>query len=113
MAIPFANQLRVHTLKGRLRAVWCHPANELAGAARATPAAAIARALGLIAGSSDFLFLWKDGAGALEAKSDVGRLSPGQKDFRDWCDLMGVPFHVFRTADEGESYLRGWGVLDD
>ena len=111
MAVQFANALRVHVLEGRLRAIWTHVPNELAGAARATPAAAIARAAGLITGASDYLFLWNDGSGVLEAKSKTGSLSPSQKDWREWCQMHGIPHAVFRTVEEGEANLREWGVL--
>ena len=111
MAVQFAKALRVHVLEGRLRAVFCHVPNELAGSARATPAAAIARAAGLISGASDYLFLWDDGSGVLEAKSKTGSLSPSQKDWREWCQLHGVRHAVFRSVDEGEAQLRSWGVL--
>lgn len=112
MAIEFANRLRVATIEGRLGAVWCHVPNELAGAARATPAAAIARAAGLITGSSDYWFVWNGGGGVLEAKSRTGTLSPGQRDHKEWCGLMNVRHAVFRTADEGELTLRQWGILN-
>lgn len=111
MAVQFANALRVHVLEGRLRGVFCHVPNELAGSARATPAAAIARAAGLISGASDYLFLWDSGSGVLEAKSKTGSLSPSQKDWRDWCVATGVRHAVFRSVEEGEAQLREWGVL--
>lgn len=111
MAVQFANALRVHVLEGRLRGVWSHVPNELAGAARATPAAAIARAAGLITGASDYLFCWADGSGVLEAKSATGSLSPAQKDWRSWCEAQGVRHAVFRTVEQGEDVLRTWGVL--
>ena len=110
-AVQFANALRVHVLEGRLRGVWTHTPNELAGASRATPAAAIARAAGMITGASDYLFLWDDGSGVLEAKSKTGSLSPSQKDWREWCQLHGVRHAVFRSVEEGEAQLRDWGVL--
>lgn len=111
MAIQFANRLRDYALTGRLRAVWTHVPNELAGASRATVPAAIARAAGLISGTADYLFLWGGGSLALEAKSATGRQSPGQRDFADWCAAHGVPYHVFRTVEDGEAILTAAGVL--
>lgn len=111
IALEFATDLRVAVLEGRLKAVWCHVPNQLAGAARASPAAALARAMGLIAGASDYLFLWGAGSAALEAKSDVGRLSESQRDFEHWCAAHDVPIHIFRSADEGLSILAGLGIL--
>ncbi|TXH10345.1 MAG: hypothetical protein E6R03_15535 [Hyphomicrobiaceae bacterium] len=118
-AYSFANELRVAVLEGRLRAVWTHPANELGGLTQrrrdgsviVPVQIAIARALGLITGSSDYLFLWEGGSCAIEFKSSKGRLSFGQTDFRDWCDLNRVPFHIARSAAEGLEFLRNHGVL--
>ena len=111
MAIDFATRLRIATLEGRLRAVWLHPAQELAHGHRNGVAGAISKALGLITGVGDYLFLWDIGSAALEAKSKVGQQTPPQKDFQAWCELNNVPYHVFRTADEGEAILRKLGVL--
>lgn len=111
MAVRFANALRGHVLDGRLRGVWTHVPNELAGASRATPSAAIARAAGMIQGASDYLFCWADGSGVLEAKSATGSLSPPQKDWKAWCEAQGVRHAVFRTVEQGEDVLRTWGVL--
>lgn len=116
-ALVFANALRAASLEGRLSAVWTHPANELAGITRSTnyghrplPQAALARALGLIKGSSDYLFLWRGGSGALEFKSSVGSLSPGQRDWREWCSALGVPFRVVRSTPDALAILTEWGV---
>lgn len=111
LALEFASRLRAASLEGRLRAVWCHVPNELAGAARATVPAAIARALGLIAGTADYLFLSEKGGFALEAKSIGGRQTDGQRDFELWCASQSVPYAVFRTVDEGIGYLREWGLM--
>lgn len=117
-AYTFANDLRAAVLEGRLRAVWTHPANELGGMVtmvrgkpRVPPLVALARALGLITGSSDYLFMWSGGSCAVEFKSATGRLSPAQRDFRDWCALVGVPFHLVRSAADGLAILREHGVL--
>ena len=91
-----------------MSAVWAHPANELCKPDAAT---AVARALGLITGTGDYLFLWRDGSGVIEAKSATGSLTPAQRDFRDWCADRGVRWAKIRTADQGEVTLREWGVL--
>ncbi|HWU01654.1 MAG TPA: hypothetical protein VN222_02845 [Novosphingobium sp.] len=118
-AYAFANELRALTLEGRLAAVWTHPANELAGMVRKAangkvvvpPQIAVARALGLITGTSDFLFMWHDGACAIEFKSKTGTMTSGQRDFRDWCAMARVPFHLVRSVEAGLSVLRHAGVL--
>ena len=117
-ALTFANALRAATLEGRLDAVWLHPANELAGITRKTPKGyrtlpqvALARALGLITGTSDYVFLRSSGALAIEFKSARGSLRLAQRDFRDWCEARGVPFHVVRSAEDGLQILRDAGAL--
>ena len=117
-AYRFAQDLRWFSMKGRLLAVWTHPANELAGMGktvngkfRVAVQAAIARALGLITGSADYLFLFRDGSLAIEFKSATGRLTEGQSDFRAWCERLGVPFHLVRSRDEGLDVLRKAGLL--
>lgn len=107
----FANSLRLATLEGRLKAVWLHPANELAYAPRIKAQAGKARALGLINGASDFLFLWSGKSLAIEMKSKTGSLTPGQKDFAAWCRDAGVPYYVARSCDAGLAVLAEYGVL--
>lgn len=116
-ALVFANALRAASLEGRLAAVWTHPANELAGVTRSTnygprplPQAALARALGLVKGASDYLFLWRGGAGAIEFKSAEGSLTQGQRDFREWCAAVGVPFRVARSTPEALGFLTEWNI---
>lgn len=112
-AYRFANALRAAALEGRLSAVFLHPANELANSKgkRVSPAIALAKALGLITGASDYLFLWDGGSAAIEFKSAKGSLSKGQRDFRDWCAAQGVPFHIARSCEQGLQILKDMGVL--
>ncbi|GGN49497.1 hypothetical protein GCM10011349_20170 [Novosphingobium indicum] len=117
--LAFATELRAAALEGRLRAVFTHPANELAGMVRKGPGGkvivpaqvALARALGLITGTADYLFMMCDSSLAIEFKSKNGSMTEGQKDFRDWCEAMGVPHHVVRSAEGGLQILRDAGVL--
>jgi hypothetical protein len=111
MCVAFANALRAATLDGTLRAVWLHPAQELCFGHKTGVRAAISRAMGMHVGVGDYLFLWDGGSGVLEAKHGRNSLSPGQRDFRDWCGAQGVRFGLFRSVDEGLALLRGWGVL--
>jgi hypothetical protein len=95
----------------------------------------LAVALGLVAGSTDYVFLWqaqqKDGYGQYfggcwmefkrgklsatehRARRSAGQLSDKQKLFRQWCELVGVPHHVVNTAREGLDLLKGYGVYQD
>ncbi|WP_207094136.1 hypothetical protein [Novosphingobium sp. PY1] len=117
--LAFVNELRVAAIEGRLRAVFTHPANELAGMVRKGPKGkiiipaqvALARALGLITGTSDYLFLMAAGSLAIEFKSKTGSMTDGQKDFRDWCLAIGVPHHIVRSAEAGLQILKDAGAL--
>src|SRR3546814_19315238 len=85
LAIDFANALRAATIEGRLRSVWTHPANEIAGRQNrlAQIRYTIAKAMGLIDGTADYLFLWATGIGALEAKVGKNGQQPNQIDFEE------------------------------
>ncbi len=115
LAIDFATALRAFTIEGKLRCVWTHPANEIAGhqGRLAQMRYALAKAMGLIPGTADYLFLWKDGAGVLEAKVGKNGQQPNQIDYEAWCMEMGVPYRIFTTVDEGVAILREWGVLQE
>ena len=113
MACQFAADLRVASIEGRLDAVWFHPASELAYGHKTGASAAKARTLGMHKGIYDYVFLWGTGAAALEAKSDVGRQTDGQKDFAHWCAAHGVQHSVFRSVPEGLGLLKGWGIYRD
>ena len=112
MAVQFANTMRAAVIEGRLRAIFVHPANELAYGHKNGVKAAIARALGMHIGCPDYWFIWDGGGAVLEAKSENGSLTPNQRDFREWAEARRVPHHVFRTVEEGVGILRTLGVLD-
>jgi hypothetical protein len=113
LARAFANALRQATIQGRLRCVWTHPANEVAGqqTGLAQIRYAIAKAMGLIDGTADYLFLWADGSGALEAKVGDNGQQANQVDFEAWCVANGVRYATFTTVEEGLAILVEWGVL--
>jgi hypothetical protein len=115
LAVDFADALRALTLEGRLRAVWTHPANEIAGRRSGLSRIryAIAKRMGLVDGAADYLFLWSDGSGALEAKVGSNGLQPNQMDFQWWCERNGVRHRVFTTVEEGLAALREWGAILD
>lgn len=114
LAIDFATALREATISGRLRCVWTHPANEIAGRRDklAQIRYTIAKAMGLIDGTADYLFLWASGSGALEAKVGRNDQQPNQVDFEMWCTEMGVPYRTFSSISEGLEILAAWGVLE-
>ena len=113
LAVAFADALRAATMDGSLKAVWTHPANEIAGrhSGLSKIRYAIAKTMGLIDGTADYLFLWADGSGALEAKIGSNKMQDNQLDFQWWCETNGVRHAVFSTVEEGLAILRQWGAL--
>lgn len=111
-SIDFANRLRAWTLEGRLKAVWWHTASEVGGGAKnAAIRYVVAKALGLIPGAPDFVFLAPAGGFCLEMKAKSGSMSESQKDFQAWCAHAGIPYAVCKGADAAEAQLRAWGLL--
>lgn len=112
ISIEFANRLRAWTIERRLRAVWTHVANEVGGGTKnAKLRYALAKALGMISGCSDFIFMWDSGSAAIEMKAARGVQTDNQSDFQKWCEAENVPYHVAKSADEAEKILRDLGVL--
>lgn len=119
LSIEVANYLRAATLEGRLVATWTHIPNEVAGVRngdvpalrRATRAYSKAKAMGMITGVPDFVFVWAEGGGWIELKSADGRLSARQKDYQDWATATASRHAVCRTLDEVVAVLFHWGVL--
>lgn len=109
----FSNWLRAETLEGRIRGVWTHVPNEigyLSNSKSAQLVYAIAKAMGMIVGSPDYVFLAADRSVALEAKSKDGKQNPSQKDFESWCGEEKIPYHVFKTLDEAKTLLKEHGI---
>ena len=112
LSIEVANYLRAATLQGLLKATWTHIPHEVGGGGKlAAIRMALAKAMGLIKGSADFVFVWPSGGGWIELKTDEGHLSPEQKDFRLWCEDTGTRYVVCRSLEEVVEKLFSWGVL--
>ena len=114
LAIAFADELRRLTLENRLRCVWTHPANEVAGQQSnlAQIRYAIAKAMGLVDGTPDYLFLGSDKSATLEAKIGKNGQQPNQVDFEHWCHAQGVEYATFTTVEEGLEHLEKWGFIN-
>jgi hypothetical protein len=112
LAIEVANFLRAATLEGRLAGTWTHIPHEVGGAGiKAKVLMALAKAMGLIKGSGDYVFVWEGGGGWIELKSSTGSLSPAQRDFRDWCQSQNVNWAKCKTIHEVINNLVEWGAL--
>lgn len=113
IAIDVATMLRVATIEGRLSATWTHIPHEVGGGKGKSSQIryALAKAMGLIAGSCDYVLVWPGGGGWIELKTPTGSLNPAQRDFRDWCAATSCRHAVCKSTDEVEKTLISWGVL--
>lgn len=115
--VAFANRLRQLSITGELRAVWTHIPNELAGASDKTQSNlakiryAIGKAMGMVAGAADYVFLAESGSFCIEMKSSTGKQTANQSDFQAWCEMIGVPYAIARSAAEAEECLQRWQLL--
>lgn len=126
-----AAELRVLTRAGKLRCVWSmHPAEARRGGKAGQMWQALLVYLGVIPGSSDFVFTWGDGSGWIELKIERQQtdllslrkdgtaraprrtyMRPGQVDFAAWCAMHAVRHAVCRNIREVTDTLKQWGVL--
>lgn len=108
LTVRVADMLRGYTIRGQLRGVWFHVANE---GKRTTYDGALIKAMGRIPGVPDFVFIGAWGAGLIELKTDDGKQGEAQEFFEYWCNGQQVRYVICRTLDEVENILRGWGAL--
>lgn len=61
------------------------------------------KAMGMVAGVSDLLFLAPDGqVFAIEVKTDSGRQQPVQKQWQEKVEAIGINYVIVRSVDEFE-----------
>lgn len=81
------------------------------GGKRDKIAAAILKREGVRAGVPDIIILRTGGTAAmLEVKKEGGKLSPHQRQFRDWCAENGFPFAVVRSVEDARETLAEWRI---
>jgi len=95
-------------LDGTYRGVFLHVPNE---GRRGHVTSAVLKAIGFKAGAPDWVFIWHNGAGVIELKAPGKYLEPNQKEFKFWCDTMGVSHAVCRSWVEVFATLAAWGAL--
>jgi hypothetical protein len=78
---------------------------------------ALLKAAGLVSGAADFLIVFRGVAHFVELKirkspnADPQKaLSQPQRDFRDECGRLGIPYAVCCTIDEVKNQLTLWGI---
>lgn len=111
LSVQVANMLREYTLNGKLKAVWTKIPNE---GKRSRISGAILKAMGLIPGAFDFVFVWKDGGGWIELKlpdDTTSKFNENQRNFSAWCMHKDVNHALCRSPDEVAHVLKKWGAL--
>lgn len=68
------------------------------------------KAMGLLPGIADLCIIFEGRAHFAEVKTQRGRLSTRQKDFRDLCERFGVPWAIFRSVEEAKRQLEEWRI---
>jgi hypothetical protein len=118
LAISVATMLRAASLEGKLKATWTCIPHEVGAVPQKSAEFkkrqtryAKAKAMGLITGSTDYVFVWAGGGGWIELKSHNGSLSIPQRHFRDWAKATGCNWAVCRSVDEVVGTLKSWGAL--
>lgn len=87
--------------------LWWHCPN---GGRRDVKTAARLKRMGVLPGVADLEFLWPNGRGFIELKSETGTLEDEQKVFRDQVLALGAFWRLARSVDDVERVLRAWRV---
>ncbi len=87
---------------------WWTAVNPIPAKSRA--AAGISKAMGLRAGTPDFVLCWRGRLVGIELKAGRGRMSPAQNETHDAITLAGGVVTMCRTLDEVTAFLATLGV---
>jgi hypothetical protein len=72
----------------------------------------ILKSMGLLPGVADLVIVAPGGrAHFVEVKTPKGRLSKAQREFRDRCVAMRVPWAIVRSLDDMERVIEGWHLV--
>jgi hypothetical protein len=69
------------------------------------------RAMGMMAGAPDLVFLKKDGCLQIELKYGKNSLSSNQKEYREMSEKKEVPYVICKSWDDVSSELTKYGFL--
>ncbi len=109
LCIEFVDALRRLSAQDKLKCVFNHMANE---GRRSRINGDQLRSMGMIAGAPDYCFHWRDGSGFIEMKAGKNNLQDSQKDYKLWCEAMGVRYHVCRSVEDALEVLTLWGAIE-
>ena len=112
-----AIELTGYSLENKLKGIWFHVPNEsvVSKDNKLTDILRIKRkhCMGLINGAPDFVFITKEKTLFIELKTQNGRLSESQRDFRDWCAEEEIGYFVARSVEEVINILKSNQILKE
>lgn len=108
MSIELADELRKLTMSGKYKGVFSHLANE---GKRHQIVAQILKAMGMIPGASDFMFMWDTGRGCIELKVHPNKQNDNQRHFQAWCEGNNIPYAVCYSVEQALEVLRQWQAI--
>lgn len=125
--IVFADRMRHLTVQGHYKGIWTHVCNE---GKRHVLVALILRAMGLIKGFPDYVFIWPDSDGhraafiefkaperqRIDKKGKAVKVAQTeqtdyQRLFEKWAVSCGLPYAVCLTTDQALAKLKEWGAI--
>tara|TARA_Y100001963_G_scaffold154819_1_gene244453 strand:+ start:1637 stop:2239 length:603 start_codon:yes stop_codon:yes gene_type:complete len=108
ICIDFADKCRFLTRSGELQALWFTVPNE---ARRSIHQRTIFRAMGLLPGAPDYIFIGSESAVCIEFKTAKGTQSIAQKAVESYCRELGITYEIARSSEEGLNILQKNGLL--
>ncbi len=102
-SIDLASDLRHLTLTGKYTGIWFHIPNE---GKRGKLVALILRAMGLITGAPDYVFIWSGGSLLVELKVGKNDQTPKQRMFQQWAEHCGITYALCYSKEEVMASLQ-------
>jgi hypothetical protein len=65
------------------------------------------KAVGLVAGVSDTIFLWRGTALLIEFKTPTGRQSEKQKEWQAKAEAAGFRYYIVRSLEDFKQLIEG------
>ena len=65
------------------------------------------KAVGLVAGVSDTIFLWNGDAHLIEFKTPTGRQGPKQKEWQAKAEAQGFRYYIVRSLEDFKQLIEG------
>jgi hypothetical protein len=112
LSIEVAMRLKILEKRNRLTGMWFHVPNEMPVQNKLDlTRLAKKRAMGMMAGAPDLVFLKKDGCLQIELKYGKNSLSSNQKEYRDMSEKKEAPYVICKSWDDVSSELTKYGFL--